>query len=380
MKVICNQTSLARQLGVVGRLVSSQPGLPILANVLLETEDSKLKMTATDLELGVHTWIGAEVKGEGKITIPARTFAEFVSSLPPEGVSLDLEKQLLKVTTINNSAQFNTLPPDDFPAVPGVADGDLLMSLPAEEFQKAIDRVAFAAATDDSRPVLTGIKIEAEGTILTLVAVDGFRLSRQIMELEKSVKEKMDLLVPAKALQELSRVISDVSVEGEKKKKDMVEVYVLKDKNQVAFRHKAVALVSRLIDGQFPEYKSIIPTGYQTKVEMERDQLQNAVRIVNIFARSTIGNKAIMEFSPDKKEIKVSASLSEIGENESSFEAAIEGESLRIGFSSKFLADMLSSIAGDKMVFEGSAPAAPGVFKSKGDDSYLHIIMPMRID
>jgi DNA polymerase-3 subunit beta len=295
-------------------------------------------------------------------------------------VTLDLENQILKVTTVNNSAQFNTLPPDDFPSVPGIDDGDLLMAVPAEDMQMAVDRVAFAAATDDSRPVLTGMKIEAEGTTLTLVCVDGFRLSRQTLELDKSVKEKTDLLVPAKAMQELSRVIGDASDDGEKKKKDMVEVYMLKDKNQVAFRYKEVDLVSRLIDGQFPEYKQIIPTGYQTKVEMETDQLQNAVRIVNIFARSTIGNKAIMEFNPEDKEVKVSASLAEVGENESSFEAKVEGEDLAIGFSGKFLTDMLSSIDGDTMIFEGSNPTAPGVFKSKGDDNYLHIIMPMRID
>ena len=206
MKVSCNQSSLARQLAVVGRLVSSKPGLPILANVFLKAEDSKLKMTATDLELGVHTWIGAEIKAEGTITIPARTFAEFVNSLPSETVEVELDKQTLSVTTVNNSAQFNTLPADDFPAVPGVDEQPVLMSVPSEALQTAINRVAFAAATDDSRPVLTGIKIEAEGTGLTLVAVDGFRLSRQNIELDKSVQERVELLVPARAMQELSLI------------------------------------------------------------------------------------------------------------------------------------------------------------------------------
>lgn len=379
MQISCNQSSLAKQLSIIGRIVSSKPGLPILANVFLETEDSKLKMTATDLEVGVHTWIGAEIKAEGKITIPARTFSEFVGSLPPEQVDLTLEKQLLKVNTVNNSAQFNTLPSDDFPAVPGVSDGDLIMSVPPEDMQKAIDRVAFAAAVDDSRPVLTGINIEAESNGLTFVAVDGFRLARQFIELEKAVKEKTTLLVPAKALQELSRIISDLSEEEEKKQKDNVEVYILKGKNQIIFRYKEVDLVSRLIDGKFPEYKQIIPTGYKTQAEMDTASVQNAVRIVNIFARSVIGNKAIMEFTPSKNTVKVSASLVEVGENESSFEAKVEGEDLSIGFSAKFLSDMLSSIDKDKMVFEGSSATAPGVFKSKGDDSYLHIIMPMRI-
>lgn len=378
MKVSCNQPSLARQLGIVGRLVSSKPGLPILANVLLETEDSKLKMTATDLEIGVHTWIGAEVKAEGKITIPARTFSDFVNSLPPEKVDIEMVKQLIKVTTVNNSAQFNTLPPDDFPAVPKAEDGDLLMSVPAEDLAVAVDRVAFAAATDDSRPVLTGIHIEVEDNGLTMVAVDGFRLAKQYMELKKEVKKKTTLLVPAKALQELSRVISDLADENEKESKDEVEVYLLKEKNQVIFRYKEVDLISRLIDGKFPEYKHIIPTGYKVKAEMDVAQLQNAVRIVNIFARSTIGNKAIMAFSDSNNEITVSAVLAEVGENESSFEADVDGKDLEIGFSTKFLTDMISSIDGDKMVFEGSSPTAPGVFKTKGDEHYIHIIMPMR--
>lgn len=380
MKVSCNQISLAKQLGIVGRLVSSKPGLPILANVMVETEDSKLKLTATDLEMGVHTWIGAEVKEEGNITIPARTFSEFINSLPSEKVDLTLEKQLLKVTTKNNSAQFNTLPSDDFPKVPVVEDGELLFSVKPEDIQSAVNKVAIAAASDESRPVLTGIKIEVDGKNLTLVAVDGFRLARQFIELEKASKDTIDLLIPARALQELSRVIGDLYEDGDSKKKDYVEFYLLKGKNQVVLRYKEVDLTSRLIDGQFPEYKQIIPTGFQTKVELDTSEFKNSVRIVNIFARSIIGNKAIIEIDPEKSEVKVGAALVEVGENESSFKAKIDGEKLSIGFSAKFLSDMLSCFDSESMIMECSNSTAPGVFKSEKDDSYLHIIMPMRID
>jgi DNA polymerase-3 subunit beta len=379
MKVSCNQESLAKQLAIVGRLVSSKPGLPILANVLLETEDSKLKMTATDLETGVHTWIGADVKEEGQITIPARTFSEFINSLPADKVDIGLEKQNVNVNTTNNSAQFNTLPSDDFPDVPRAEKGKLIMEIDPRELEDAVNKVAFAAATDDSRPVLTGIKIEAEKNDLTMVAVDGFRLSRKLIELEKSVEDKIDLLVPAKAMQELARVIADLSNEEEKESSEQVEVYMLEGKNQVIFRFGEVDLVSRLIDGKFPEYKQIIPTGYQTTTKMDRAAFQNAVRIVNIFARNVIGNKAIVDFNGEENEVTVSASLAEIGENESSFEVDVEGEGLSIGFSSKFLTDMISSIDGDVIIFEGSNPTAPGVFKSAEDESFLHIIMPMRL-
>ncbi|MFH1547253.1 MAG: DNA polymerase III subunit beta [bacterium] len=380
MKVSCNQSSLARQLGIVGRLVSNKPGLPILANVLLETEDSKLKLSATDLEMGVHTWIGSEVKEEGTITIPARTFSEFINSLPSEKVDLSLDKQLLKVTTKNNSAQFNTLPSDDFPKIPSVDDGKLLFTVKPEDIQNAVNKVAIAAASDESRPVLTGIKLEVDGKNLTLVAVDGFRLARQFIELEKTVGDSIDLLIPARAMQELARIIGDLYEDGDSKKKDYVEFYLLKGKNQVIFRYKEVDLTSRLIDGQFPEYKQIIPTGYQTKVEMDTGEFKNSVRIVNIFARSIIGNKAIIEVDPEKSEIKVGAALVEVGENESNFGAKVEGEKLKIGFSAKFLSDMLSCFDGESMIMESSNSTAPGVFKSDKDDSYLHIIMPMRID
>ncbi len=380
MKVSCNQSSLAKQLAIVGRLVGGKPSLPILANVLLETQGSKLKFTVTDLELGVHTWIGAEVKGDGKITIPARTFSEFVNSLPDGKVDLDLEKQVLKVTATNNSAQFNTLPCDDYPAVPSIEDGELLMSIDPDELQKAINRVTIAAAADDSRPVFTGINVEAEGTGLTLVAVDGFRLSRQYLTMDKAVKEKITILVPARSFQELGRIINDLSDGNEKKKKDKVDIYLLKGKNQVIFHYKEADLISRLLDGQFPEYKKIIPTGYEVKAEMAPSDFQNAVKIVNIFARNVIGNKAVIEVASKDKQVKVSADLAEVGANESSFGTDVEGNDLKIAFSAKFLTDMLSTMGGEKMVFEGTNPTAPGVFRIKGDDSYLHMVMPMRMN
>jgi DNA polymerase-3 subunit beta len=380
MKVSCNQSSLAKQLGIIGRLVNSRPGLPILANVLLETEDSKLKLTATDLEMGVHTWIGAEVKEDGVITIPAKTFSEFVNTLPSEKVDLILDKQVLKVDTKNNSAQFNTLPSDDFPKVPTVADGKLLFSVDPAVISDAINKVSVASASDDSRPVLTGIKLEVEGKKLSMVSVDGFRLSRKFIDLDKESKEDLDLLIPSRSMQELSRIISDLYEEGDGKKKDFVEVYLLKNKNQIVFRYKEVDLTSRLIDGQFPEYKQIIPTGYQTKVEMDSEEFRNSIRIVNIFARNVIGNKAIIEIDPEKNNVTVGAALVEVGENKSSFGGKIEGDKVKIGFSAKFLSDMLSTIDGDSMVMECSNSTAPGVFRSKDDESYLHIIMPMRID
>jgi DNA polymerase-3 subunit beta len=212
-----------------------------------------------------------------------------------------------------------------------------------------------------------------------MVAVDGFRLSRKLVELSKAVEDSLDLLVPAKAMQELAKVIGDLSDAEEKKSSEKVELYMLEGKNQVIFRYREVDLVSRLIDGKFPEYKQIIPTGYQTRAKMGSAAFQNAVRIVNIFARNVIGNKAITEFDAEKGTVRVSASLAEVGENESSFEADIEGDGMSIGFSSKFLSDMISSIDGEVIIFEGSSATAPGVFKSVEDDSFLHIIMPMRL-
>lgn len=376
MQFSCNQDTFSKYLNSISRVVSSKPGLPILNNVLFEARNGKLLMTVTNLEIGMHCWIGAEVKEGGKITVPAKQLSEFVNSIPSEKIDIELEKQLMKLNTVNNSAEFNTIPSDDYPAVAQVDKEKPDLKISKEDILKAVHRVAFAAATDDIKPVLTGIRIEIKKNIIAFIAIDGLRLSRQVIKLDKPRDKELELLVPAKAMLELAHIVSEFDDEDGD---DFVNIYVVKDKNQVLFRFNDIDLVSRVIDGQFPAYEHIIPTGFQTQCKISRSEFQNALKITNIIARSVLGNKIILELQPDEKNITLSASQAEVGSNKSSFNAEISGEPLSMAFSARLMNDMLSNMDSEDILLEATTPVAAGMFKIEGDDDFIHLIMPMRL-
>lgn len=374
MKFSCNQDTFSKYLNILSRVVSTKPGLPILNNVFLETDKGKLTMKSTDLELSITTWIGADVKDDGKITLPAKQLSEFVNSIPEEVVNVEVEKQNFNISTSNNSASFNTMPSDDFPSIPSIEKKqDPFIQINSADLVMAINRVAFAAATDDIKPVLTGVKVEIEEDEVSLVATDGLRLSKQVIKINKSDKSK-SFLVPVRAFTELSHIINEMGGDV-----DLISIYLIEDKNQVMFRVGDVDLVSRLIDGEFPEYKQIIPTGYKTKCEMEREDFLNSLKVVNIIARSVLGNKMILDIDPKGNKISLSATQADLGKNESNFDCKVEGDELKIAFSSKLLTDILNHVDSQDIIFECSEAVRPGVFKIKGDDNFIHLVMPMML-
>lgn len=376
MQFLCNQDTFSKYLNVLSRIVSSKPGLPILSNVLFEASNGKVSMTATDLEIGLHCWFGAEVKSEGKIAVPAKQLAEFINSIPSEKIEANLDGQMFAINTVNNFAQFNTSVPDDYPAIATVSEEKPLLRISKSDIIEAVSKVAFAAAKDDVKPVLTGIKIEISGDTMAFVAADGLRLSRLLVKLSSPVKESVELLVPAKALEELAHVVSEFSGEEDE---EFVDVYMIAEKNQVLFRYNDVDLVSRLIDGHFPDYKVIIPTSHQTKFDFDRAQFQNAFKVTNIIARNVVSNKMLLNIDIDGNLVTLSAVQSEIGNNKSSFAVKAEGNATQMAFSGKFLGDMLNNISENELVFECSTPIAPGVVKISGNDNFIHLIMPMRL-
>lgn len=376
MQFSCNQDTFAKYLNVVSRVVNSKPGLPILNNVLFETKSGKLTMTVTDLEISLNCWIGAEVRSEGKVTVPAKQLAEFLNSVPNEKIDVLLDGQLLKVSTLNNSAQFNTIPADDYPSVASITDQSPLLTLSIDDVLTTVNRVAFAAATDDIKPVMTGIKLEIKEDTIAFVGADGLRLSRQVIRLSQKSSSNIELIIPAKAFEELAYIVSEFSSDqGE----NTVSLYLIEERNQVVFRYNDIDLISRLIDGQYPAYQQAIPTGYQTTAEIERAEFQTALKVVNIIARGVLGNKLYVDQDPKENVIRMSATQTDLGSNESSFAAKIEGESMKMAFSSRLLAEMLSHVGGEKIIFESSSPTSAGVFKIKGDDTFIHLVMPMRL-
>jgi len=374
MKFSCNQDTFAKYLNIVSRIVSSKPGLPILNNVKFEASKGKILITATDLEIGISTWIGADIQSEGKITVPAKQLAEFINSIPNEKVDVELDKQTFKVSSPNNNAEFNTIGTEDYPEIPTIDKEKPLLKISQEDLIKAVNRVAFAAATDNIKPVLAGMLMEIDGSKVNFVGTDGLRLSRQIIELESDTQESKSLLIPVKAMQELAYIMSEISDEA-----SAVELYLIKDRNQILFRVGDVDLTSRLIDGEFPEYRPIIPTGFNTKCEIKRSDFLDSLKVTNIIARSVLGNKIIIQIDSKEGTITMSASQSDVDSNQSTFSGEMEGENIEIAFSSRLLTDVLNHLQSEEILFECSEAIKPGVFKVKDDENFIHLVMPMMI-
>jgi DNA polymerase-3 subunit beta len=375
MKATLTQENFAKALNYVSKAISSNPSIPVLANVLIEMEDKEMKLSTTDLELGISTQIGADIKKDGKTTVDARTMSEFVNSLVSGKVNIELNEKVLTVSNKFNSADFNVVSSDEFPPLPK-AKSKASIKVKALAFAKAVNKVSFSTASDDSRPVLTGMLFEATEKRLSMVGVDGFRLSKKVVDIKRSGKEKFEHIVPARALDEVARIALDLGEDDED-----IEIYLLGEKNQMLFKLDEVEVSTRLIEGEFPEYKQIMPKESKFKFKVDKDSLAQTVKVVNIFARSAVGNKAIFEFTPSKNSLKLSAQVADVGENESTVEVHdVEGDVLKTGYNVGFLNDMIGAVEGSEIQFETNGVTAPGVFKDSEDKDFLHIIMPMRLD
>jgi DNA polymerase-3 subunit beta len=372
MKLSCLQENLSKGLGIVGRAVATTTTLPITKNVLLSAEESRLTLAATNLEMAISCWVGAKVEQEGSITIPARLLTEFVSSLPNDKIEINLSKQTLNLKCGRFEARINGLDAADFPPIPQVTDG-INTQVEAEALRLGIAQSAFAAATEESRPVLTGVHTEFEESKMTLAAADGFRLAVHYAPLMSPVKEKAAVIIPARALNELGRFLTD--------HEEPVTVTVNKQKSQVMFKLKTIEMVSQIIQGTFPNYSQLIPGSYQTRAVIDVAEFLRATRMSSIFARDGSGIiRLIMtpgssEATPGK--IAVSARAEEIGDNVGEIDALIDGEAAKIAFNAKYLADALGVLKQSQVALETTTPSSPGVIRPVGVDNYVHVIMPM---
>lgn len=372
MRLSCLQENLARGLSVVGRAVASRSTLPITQNVLLSTEQSMLKISATDLNMAMTTWIGAQVEEEGAITVPARLLSDFVNSLPPERIDMEVTSQPigLNVKCVSFESNISGSPADDFPPIPAV-EGGLAAKIEPDVLREAISRVAFAAATEDSRPVLTGVKTEINGDEFKFAAADGFRLAVYSGKLAEPPSEDIDFLIPARVLNEISRLL------GTQQK--AVEFMVTTSSNQALFRVEDVEIVSSLIAGNFPNYNQLIPQSFTTRVVLNSDDFLRATRTAAIFARDGSGIIRLQMGAGEEDapgHLTVSSRAEEVGDNEGQLGAKVEGEDAKIAFNSKYLTDVLDVLNGE-VAMEVSSPSSPGVLKPVEGDDYVHVVMPM---
>jgi len=373
MKLSCLQENLNRGLGIVGRAVATRSTLPITQNILFSADQSGLKLAATNLEMAVTCWIGAKVKQKGEITVPARLLSDFVGSLPNDliEVSLPTNSRILELKSGHFQAHIHGIDAADFPPIPQINDG-ITTSIDAASLREGISQVAFAAATEESRPVLTGINTEFDGEQLNLVAADGFRLAVHKTTLAAAVKEKTTIIIPARTLNELNRLVGE--------QEEPVEITVNEKKSQVLFRLKDAEIVSQLIQGSFPNYSQVIPQSYTTRAVVDISEFLRVTKMSSIFARDASGIVRLVvtpgsELTPGK--VTVSAQAEEVGDNVSEVDALTDGEEAKIAFNVKYLSDVLSVLPQAQVALELTTPSSPGTIRPIGVDNYVHVVMPM---
>ncbi len=380
MRVSCLQENLAKGLSIVGRAVATRSTLPVLSNVMLATDGPRLKLSATNLEIGIVCWIGAKVEEDGSITVPARLLTDFVNSLPPERIDMELtvRTQTLNLKCARFEANIKGIDAQEFPLIPTAGESANQqigkISLDPSMLRQMIEQVVFAAATDESRPILTGVLARLHDTQLTLAAADGFRLSVRTAHLPEPVPEPATVIIPARALSELARICGE--------QEQPIEVTITPARNQVLFHTANVDLVSQLIEGNFPDYHQIIPKSYTTRTVVSTSDFLKAVKTANIFARDA-ANIVRLEILPGGElapgRVILMATSAEVGDNVGEIDAMIEGEELEIAFNARYLIDVLSVVDAAQVALETTSPSSPGVIRPVGSEDFTHVIMPMHI-
>ncbi len=375
MRVSCLQENLAKGLSIVGRAVATRSTLPVLSNILLATDQGRLKLSATNLEIGITCWIGAKVEEDGAMTVPARTFVDLVSALPAERVDMEL---VVRTQTLNlKCGRFENnvrgIDATEFPLIP-TADDDKAIRIDPEVLRTLVNQVVFAAATDESRPILTGVLARFDNDKVTFAASDGFRLAVRTAPLLEPVPAPLSVIIPARALAELGRISGD--------QEDPVTINITPSKSQVLFHLDHIELVSQLIDGNFPDYTQIIPKKKETRTVVGTAELLKACKAANVFARES-ANIVKLTIEPGSElapgHITVQATSAETGDNVGEMDATVEGTPIQIAFNVKYLIDMLSAANAAQVALETSTPSSPGKFVPVGDDSFLCVVMPMHI-
>jgi DNA polymerase-3 subunit beta len=362
MKLQVTQENLNRALSSVARVANSRGTLPILANVLIKTAKNRLSLSATNLDIAITHYIGAKVSEEGSITVPARLMQEFVSSLPQEIIDLKLDGNKLNVSTKQYKSVVNGVAADDFPVMPAIKDGNI-WKVNANLFKKAMQQVVFAASSDETRPVLTGVLLQTKNKSLAMASTDSYRLAEKKLG---KITEDVDLLVPASAMQDLLRVIGDE--EG--------EIEIRNDGQQAQFKVGEIELVTRQVDGKYPEYEKLIPESFTTNAILKRADLLNVTKVSSLFARESAGSVTIA-LDEETQTLSIRSIASQLGENTASAEAKIKGTG-SITLNSRYLLDALNAFNGELIEFGFNGKLEPTLLSDPSIPDYKHIVMPLK--
>jgi DNA polymerase III subunit beta len=371
------QDLLQRTLAQVSRAVATKTTYPVLSNVLIDADGDMLKLAATNQEIGITSVIPAQVVEPGRVTVDARLLSEFVNTLPPEPVRLSMEpgRLTLRVNGVGADAEINGIDAEEFPVLPQVDAGAYTARVDPQVLREMISQVEFAAASDDSRPVLAGVLVRLEDDRITMAAADGFRLAVRDAELTSPVPDRLDIIVPARALRELARIVGERS--------DPIELTITPNRAQLVVHSGETEFYSRLIDGTFPDFRQIVPREFATRLEVGRDDFLAAVRRAGFFARDNndvvrlSAKAAADELAPGN--LEVSATAAERGSSQSHVPAAISGPEGEIAFNSRYLIDMLSILRTGRVMIGMNGANQAGVVRPLESENYTYVIMPMVI-
>jgi len=362
MKVTLTQENLSRALNIVSRIASGRTTLPILSNILMKTENGKLILSATNLEVAVTEEISAKIDEDGIITAPAKLMTEFVANLPKTNVEISTSDNKITIKAGNYRSTVNTTPADDFPALPEPKSG-VSIKIPTEDLKKAISGTVLVASSDTTRPILTGVYIHTFEGILYMAATDGYRLAEQKIS---SLEQEISAIVPASTLSDVARIMSD----------SVKEIKIDFSDDYVSFIVGETTIISRLIDGNFINYRQLIPTKTEVEATLSCSEFVRITKISELFARESAGS-ITLNVDSETSTLSIHSITSELGENNSEAEATVKGNGV-ITLNSKFLLDALNQISGDNVRIQFSGKLAPALLTSENDDEYKHIIMPVK--
>lgn len=370
MKFSILQQDLLPVVGSVIRSIGTKITLPVLANILIKAENSKLKISATNLETGIIKFINADVAEEGELTVPAKTFFDLISSLGSEKINMEAQGDLLKISTKNFNATMNGISASEFPAIPTSSEQGIFID--GETFFRSLPQVTFAAAADEGRPILTGILTEFKKDSIEIVATDGFRLAHKLIKIGSAGNQTLRVLIPKKTLEEVVRIISDETQD----KAEKLEISTSDNQNQIIFKMGQTTLSSRLIEGQFPSWDKIIPQKTEQRTVISKDDFLKGCKLASVFAK---GDANTIKIETGDNKIKLFSEAKESGFQETEIEAQTEGEKITIAFNSKYIIDVLNACPATQISIEFSGNVSACVIKPLGEDILEYVIMPIRL-
>lgn len=372
MKVTVLQNKLKEGLIIAGKAISRSVTLPILRNILIKTEDNFFNISSTDLEIGIKWWILIKTNKKGEITVPYSVFSEFINLLPDKNIDLELKDNNLIVNCDNYKTQINGLMSDDFPIIPEVKK-EKVININSKIFCEGLSQIIDIPSPSKMKPEISGILFLFSNKQLKIVATDSYRLTEKIINLKESVKDNFSFIIPQKTAKEVINIFRE----------EDGDIDIIINSNQILFEskmketdHPRVQLFSKLIEGDYPDYKSIIPLKYETKIVLDRDDFLNKIKAASVFSGRV--NEVNLDINSKKEEVIVKSENPDLGDYNAVISANIEGEDVKISFNYKFLIDGLNNIKSSQILLGFNGESNPGIIKPIGKEDFLYVVMPIK--